>query len=151
MYKQVKFACIYKKQPKSYAEHLFTSKKYLTGTVQNYLANLENLKKGEIEEILPPHEYFCGVSKKTDKNNEIVKNEENVKNSEKNSKKISESDENEEIFPSVNEIYENLTRIKDKYERNLSIVFKNIEKLDEKNSQLLITIEKPFTFQCPVF
>ena len=74
-----------------------------------------------------------------------------MKNSEKNSKKISESDENEEIFPSVNEIYENLTRIKDKYERNLSIVFKNIEKLDEKNSQLLITIEKPFTFQCPVF
>lgn len=151
MYKQVKYACVYKKQPMSYAEHLKKAEMRHGGTVQSYLASLEQLKRGEIQEILPPPEFFRALTE--------------VSYSEKSSQskisefldgKIQSYTENDEYpgIPTIQEIKDSLTRINTKYEKELTAVLKKVQTLHKETSEKIeisVSFNLPFTSQCPIF
>jgi molybdopterin converting factor small subunit len=153
-YKQVKYACIYKKKPVSYADFLLKLDKNTLGTIQNYLSNLEMLAKGEIQEILPPPEFFKGINEDTEINKymkfRILDNYD---------PKHEESLENSESVPTLQEIYDDLIQSKMKYEREIYLSFKNITSLANSDTELknirkhnvIFSLEKSFTSQCPIY
>ena len=153
MYKQVKYSCIYKKSPPSYAEHLQKIENRYTGNVQNYLATLELLQKGEIQEILPPPDFIRAVTDDsyTEKNLK-------PKSPENHGPKIGSNSENDDGdgIPTVLEINDMLLTVRNKYEREVSYSLKRIQDLLNNNAknrklQIMITLENSFTNQCPIF
>ena len=150
MYKQVKYSCIYKKQPIPYALHLQSKSHKYSDNIQNYLSNLEILKKGEIQELLPPPEYFKGISE--EKSSEVSSK---LKANETFSLKMFSSETGEEPFvPTVKELTENLQKIREKYERELERQFERISELEKKKSifpDFHPSISSSFTEKCPVF
>lgn len=150
MYKQVKFSCIYKKQPVSYAFYLQNIEKRYSGTVQNYLAMLEMLKRGDIQEILPPPEYFKGINE--EKSSE---HSSKVKLGDTFSMKMLSSDVSDESsMPTVKEIAEGLWKMKEKYESELSRAFESISELEQKKHifpDFRVSVNSKFTDRCPIF
>jgi hypothetical protein len=148
IYKQVKFSCLYKKQPGAYAFYLQGIGKKYSESIQNYLANLEMLKKGDIQEMLPPPEFFKGISE--EKSGDVSSK---IRINETFSIKMFSSENGEEaIVPTVREITENLLKIKDKYENELDRLFLRIAELEKTKINLApVSVEKKFSDSCPVF
>lgn len=150
VYKQVKFSCLYKKQPISYALYLQTIKKRYNEHIQNYLSTLEMLKRGDIQEILPPAEYFKGINEE-----KSVESSSRLKLCDTYSIKMFSSDNGEEAsMPTVKEITESLWKMKEKYESELSRIFESISELEKKKCvfpDFRVSVNKRFTDRCPVF
>lgn len=151
MYKQVKHACIYKRQPPSYATFLQKNEKRYSENIQNYLSTLEMLKKGEIQEILPPPEYFKGINEDSE-----IETGSKPRPSDIEEIKGSFSDNMEDNpLPSVREIYDGMISSKEKYERDLTVSFRHLQdlyasvKIPIKASGKVST-RKTFSSQCPV-
>ena len=153
MYKQVKNACIFKKKPISYGEHLQKVELRCTGNVQSYLASLEMLKKGEIQEMLPPPEFFKAITEES-----YVDNSYKSKVSDLFEQRLITSTENEDSLgiPTIQEMNESLFRVKIRYEKEVSNHLSKIQDLintegKQGKIKLMVTIQKPFKSQCPIF
>jgi hypothetical protein len=151
IYKQVKCACVYKKAPLSYAEHLQKTKKRCSEAVLNYLSNLDMLKKGEIQEILPPLEFFKGINEELD----VAGVQKPRLSDTEDIKLLMTSDFEENTVPSIKEMLELLEKGKFVYETQLSYELNKIQDLvsstNSRKTIFKISADKSFTSQCPIF
>jgi len=124
--------------------------KRYSGTVQNYLAMLEMLKRGDIQEILPPPEYFKGINEeKSSEHSSKVKLGDTF-----SMKMLSSEVGDESSMPTVKEIAGDLWKMKEKYESELSRVFESISIIERKKQifpDFRVSVNNKFTDRCPIF
>ena len=152
---QVKDACIKKENTLTYNEFLHQLKDE-NKNIEEYLKNINLLHEGHIQEVLPPQEYFKAINGQ----NSLLNIKE--KYSPVKEAKIFHNDElslrfspdfDEDTTPTIQELNIDVKKVKEKYEREVSLALTKISKLDEtkkKNFQEF-TINKSFGSQCPIF
>lgn len=153
MYKQVKYACIYKKQPLTYPMYLRRLRKSYSESVQNYLSTLDMMVKGKSLQIVPPPEYFKGINEDSSMNTtfKLKYFEDEEPFIDDSIKKIED-----EKKSSVYEIRLELEKVKEKYEEIMSSMISDLQDKVKANGNSAnavgqISILKPFSAQCPIF
>ena len=164
IYTQVKFACIKKRSPPNYAKFLGemaieNENDTANEQIREYLSNCKLLKEGQIQEVLPPQEYFSEIRSELAPVGENAERMESPDNCRKS--RYSQNDEmmcgspdfDEDSVPSVKEILDDLYAVRNKYEKEVYSGLQRIQKLDfvKKKNSVKFTIEEPFRSQCPIF
>ena len=159
MYTQVKFTCIKKKSPPNYAKFLGELETEHE-QIKEYLSNCKLVKEGQIQEILPPQEYFTGIR---DEPGAMGGNMERTASPDNYGKsKYSQNDDfpmcaspefDEDSVPSVKELLDDLHAVRNKYETEVYTAIGKIQELEfVKNKNIVaFSVEKPFRSQCPIF
>jgi hypothetical protein len=129
MYNQVSSACVKQKQPQSYAAFLKDCE-LETENVKKYLHTVDLVLEGQIEEILPPVEYFQAINEEPEFRNKGKHNESGILR-EMNDDNIPciSPDLDEDVTPSVEEILEDLGKVKKKYESEMTVSMRKIGEL----------------------
>ena len=158
MYVQVKATCMKKKHPPTYAEFLFT-RNHKTETVNQYLSNINLLNEGQIEEVLPPADYFKAVSEEFE--NLGIKEKLNTFEESGIKEKLSQNEEflicfspdlDEDSIPTIQEIFNDLKQLKEKYENEMVLAMTKICSLnDDYKKKQKFTADEKFEPQCPIF
>lgn len=157
MYSQVRYACMKKKNPPNYVKFL-TQLNEQSENIKDFLINCDLLKEGQIQEILPPQEYFKGIEEQ----GFVGKNKEKIDSSEDHKGRLSQIDDfpmcfspdfDEDSMPSIKEILDDLYAVREKYEIGVANAFENLGKTEEGKKVLseMFTVEKSFKAQCPIF
>ncbi|OMJ77741.1 hypothetical protein SteCoe_22610 [Stentor coeruleus] len=153
MYKQIKYACIYKKQPLSYPMYLRRLRKSYSESVQNYLSTLDMMAKGRNLQIIPPPEYFKGIYEDSSFNTTFK-----LKYFEDEEPVVEDFNEilEDEKKCSVYEMKQKLKKTKERYEEVMSSMINDLQDKvkangNSANAVCQMSIFKPFSAQCPVF
>ena len=152
MYIQVKFACMKKKQPPSYAEFL-RDRKSESQSIKDYLNNVNLLQEGHIQEILPPQEFFNAIAEEPEfKNSQKLNLYEDEGRDDDLYRDFSPELE-EDTVPSVEEMLEDLKKVKERYEKGMTAEFEKMQKLENARREKRISVfllDKGFGEQCPI-
>jgi hypothetical protein len=153
MYKQVKYACIYKKQPLTYPMYLRRLRKSYSESVQNYLSTLDMMAKGKSLQIVPPPEYFKGIYEDSSANTTFklryFEDEEPVLD-------VSIVNIEDDKKSSIYEMRVELEKAKERYEEVMSSMISDLQDKVKANGNSAnavgqMSILKPFSAQCPIF
>lgn len=152
IYTQVRNTCLKKKPSPTYAEFLGTRNLINSENVKSYLSSFNQLKDGHIQEILPPDHYFLGIKNQNDLINN-AKDSINDKIMNDEPPVCFSPDIDDESTPSIQEILEDLKKVRNKYETELLFSLKKTEKLEiaKSSNREIFTAEKTFKSQCPIF
>ena len=155
MYSQVKYACIKQKNGPTYAEFLNQSE-VKSKNVSDYLSSVNLLHEGQIQEVLPPQDYFTALNEES----AFFDSKERL-NSTKELRDINNEelpicfspDFEEDPTPTVQELIDDLRKVKDKYERQVYLGLAKVSELggSKKKNFQEFTIDNSFGSQCPIF